>query len=329
MRNIYKMNEIDIKINGRHRISDDGILEFNWSASGFEMNFEAEIINVCFCQNHTDNDVCYMGVYLDGVRIQKFPVVTGTETLMIEDIPSGEHHLKLVKLSEGNKIIKIASVELIGDLPKVLKAPEYPCKFEFLGDSITCGFGDIAERGFGVFRTRDEDVTKTYAYLTAAHFNADIRIEAYSGQGIVRNCNGIVDYPIPHFFSHRLRKCDEVHDFESWIPNVLVINAGTNDNGGKVTDEEFFIGAENFLTHVVKAYPQTQVIWLYGMMGLKYEKVIDAVVKKMNNPKIHFLPVAPISAEKDEVGAIGHPNEKGQKRAAESLIMKINEILSR
>ena len=327
MRKIYKLNEADIKINGRHRFTESGALEINWSASGFEMNFKAERVNVLFVPDYVEDQVCYIGVYLDGGMIQKFPIVSGAETLMVENISSGEHHLKLVKLSEGNRILKIESIELVGDDAELLSKPEYSTRFEFLGDSITCGFGDIAEQDMPVFLTRDEDVTKTYAYLTAEHFNAELRIEAYSGQGIVRNCNGRVDYPIPHFFSHELRRVDEAHDFDSWTPDVVVINAGTNDCGGRVTDDEFHDGAKAFLCHIREVYPKAQIVWIYGMMGLRYEKVIASVVEELCDSNIHFLPVESISREMNEVGAVGHPNEKGQKRAAQALISKISELI--
>ena len=106
-----------------------------------------------------------------------------------------------------------------------------------------------------------------------------------------------------------------------------MINAGTNDNGGRVTDEDFYRESDKFLSRVREVYPDAQIIWLYGMMGLRYKAVLDKVISEKNDPKMHFLPVACITDEADEKGAVGHPNEKGQKRAAKALIEKISSLI--
>lgn len=326
MRKTYTFRDLPIKVNGRHIYTDTGALALNWSASGFEMNFSAERVNINFVPDYRADQPCYLGVFLDGKRLPKFVVTTGAETLMIEDIPAGEHHLRIVKLSEGDRLLKFETLELVGDDPVILPPPEYKLRFEFLGDSITCGYGDIADSGFPVFRTRDEDTTRTYAYLTAARFGADIRVEAVSGQGIVHACSGEVGYRVPEFFEHELRQVRDPHDFSSWTPDVLVINAGTND-GGPTSLEDFEVGADKFLTRVREVYPDTQVIWLYGMMGNKFDGVLDRVIKAKNDPKLHYLPTADTTPEAGEKGAVGHPNEKGQSRVAYELTAFISKLL--
>ena len=70
------------------------------------------------------------------------------------------------------------------------KAPGLAHKIEFIGDSITAGYGvddEVKEHGFS---TATEDVTKTYAYKTAAALQADYSIVAYSGHGIISGYTG-------------------------------------------------------------------------------------------------------------------------------------------
>ena len=142
----------------------------------------------------------------------------------------------------------------------------------------------------------------------------------------MKNCHGEVGYRIPEFFGHELRHVSDPHDFSAWIPDVVVINAGTND-GAFTSLEEFEKGSDEFLTRVREVYPDSEVIWLYGMMGLKFKDVLDRVITAKNDPKLHFLPVNVITDAADEKGAVGHPNEKGQKRAANSLIALISELI--
>ena len=323
MKLTYNFRELPAKILGRHAFTDSGALIVSWSAGGFEFGFEAERIRIQLVPDYSADQPCYLGVFLDGKRVMKFAVTTGAEMIMLEDIGSGEHNLRVVRLSEGDCPLKFESVTLSGDDVKLLPPPEYDLRFEFLGDSITCGYGDIADPSVNCFCTCDEDTTRTYAYLTAEHFGAEIRVEAISGQGIVRNCNGDVDRPIPVFFERGLRNGSEKHDFSSWTPDFVVVNAGTNDAGGRVTDEEFYLGAYLFLSRIRAVYPAAKIVWVYGMMNRKYEKVLGGLISSMNDPKLFFLPLETIYAGENEVGAVGHPNERGQRRAADALIKLI------
>ena len=323
----YDFRELRAKILGRHEITASGALVVSWSAGGFEINFSAERIQIAFVPDYSADQPCYVGVFLDGKRAGKFAVTTGAEMIMLEDIAPGEHTLRVVRLSEGDCALKFESVALSGEDVKLLPPPEYSLRFEFIGDSITCGFGDIVDRSMNAFRTCDEDATRTYAYLTASHFDAEIRVDAISGQGIVRNCNGETGCPIPRFFERELRCDEKKHDFSTWTPDFVVINAGTNDAGGRVTDEEFYLGAYLFISRVRSVYPDTRIIWLYGMMNTKYEKVLAGLIGAMNDPKLHFLPTRTIYSGEDEIGGVGHPNERGQRRAADELIRLIEGII--
>lgn len=327
MRKTYRFSELDAAVHGRHEYTDSGALALSWSASGFEMNFSAERVIIKFVPDYCDDQPCYIALELDGERRQKFAVSTGAEVVMLEDIPAGVHRLSVVKLSEGAFPLKFETLELVGGDCSILPPPEYSLRFEFLGDSITCGFGDIAEPTSPAFLTSEEDATRTYAYLTSRHFGAEIRVEAISGQGIVKNCNGDEGTRIPCFFERELVSSRAPHDFSEWVPQLVVINAGTNDNGGRVSDEDFADGADRFLSRIREVYPKAQIVWLYGMMGLRYDKTLEKVVAEKNDPRIHYLRVEPVSAASGETGTYSHPNEKGQLRAARELIKLVEKLI--
>ncbi|MBR2885665.1 MAG: phospho-sugar mutase, partial [Clostridia bacterium] len=108
-----------------------------------------------------------------------------------------------LKGKEGLEKIKLLMKELtiIGADPLLLDPPSPKSrKIEFFGDSITCGYGVLAEESVTVYNTYEQDSTKAYAFLTAQAFDAELRSECISGQGIICNCDGKVDYEIPKFF---------------------------------------------------------------------------------------------------------------------------------
>lgn len=311
-------------------VYENGALALCWSLSGFEIRFRAERLELHFVPDYKADQPCYVKLVLDGCDERKYAISTGAEVILLENIHDGEHTLRFYRLSEGDRPIKLSKLTLSGDDCAILPAPKpSELRFEFFGDSITCGFGDMAGREDNVFTTYQEDPTRTYAFLTAKAFGADIRVEAISGQGIVKNCNGEVGYRIPEFFGHETRVGREPHDFTRWIPQAVIINAGTNDNGGRVPDEEFRREAGRFIDHIREVYPQAWIFWVYGMMGQRYDAVLGSLFneKSASDKRLRYVPVKPIYDYPDETGAVGHPNEKGQARAAGILIEAINQAL--
>jgi hypothetical protein len=54
-------------------------------------------------------------------------------------------------------------------------------RIEFYGDSITCGYGNIAPTSWEDFSTSTEDGMQTYAFLTAEALDAECTVLAKSG----------------------------------------------------------------------------------------------------------------------------------------------------
>lgn len=73
----------------------------------------------------------------------------------------------------------------------------------------------------------------TYGPLIARAVNADFFVEAWSGKGMVRNYGDpnitSVD-PFPKYYPYTLAtEWTQKWDFYAWVPDVIVINLGTND----------------------------------------------------------------------------------------------------
>lgn len=123
-------------------------------------------------------------------------------------LTEGEHTVRLLKLTEATVgmplLLKAITLEGSG---MWLPPPKLPSRrIEFIGDSITCGFG-VTGQPYAVtgkpgrFLTEEEDVTKTYAGITAAYFGADARYIAASGRGVCHNhTDGGDSLLIPHLF---------------------------------------------------------------------------------------------------------------------------------
>ena len=305
---------------GRISLTDDGIL-CDWSAAGVSVNVTAAWAVFDFAPYRADQPV-YIAVYADGVK--QIHALGGDCCRVVVPMTAGTHTLTVLRLSEGAVPLyctglRLASAET-GDVPALLPPPaNKSCRVVFFGDSITCGFGNTGETT-SPYLTSEQDPTEAYAWRCADLLGADAELVSISGQGIVRNCNGDVDTPIPTFFGWQSRHLRTAHTYPDGA-DIVVINAGTNDCGGRVTFEEFRDGAKAFLLDLRAHYPRAKLVWCYGLMGLYYDGVLRALAEELSDTDAAFtyLPVSPIAGARGEVGAVGHPSVEGDVRGAAEL----------
>lgn len=306
-----------------------GSLALDWSGAGFELSLRCSRAVISFEGTELlpePDQPTYVIVTCDG-RDAKYAISTGKERIILENLEGERHIIRLLRLTEGETGLLVGRLCLDGGTIQINDAPKAKDRrIEFLGDSITCGYGDLSPAGCGDFNYYEEDVTAAYAYKTAQKLDCDGRYVSISGQGIIRNCHGDVGYRIPEFFHHLSRNNRVEMDFARWIPDVVVINAGTNDCGGQVTKTEFEAGARAFIADVRRAYRDAEIVWFYGMMGLQYDGVLRDIELTSGDPKFHYLPIEPIYGFEGEIGANGHPNTAGHDRAAGFLCEFLGEL---
>ncbi len=329
----FDIATLEIRENGNYRILGrqdivDGIPRFTWSNSGIEFCAKCDRLTVYFGEYNADQAVMFK-IYVDGMEI-KTAVKGNGITAVVENLRDRVHKVRIIRISEGSVAAYIDKIEIYGKHPEFSLPPAAKkLKLEFLGDSITCGFGVIASKSKNVFTTHEEDSTKSYAYLTAQALGADIRTECISGQGIVHSCGDNVGIRFIEIFDMIARgkpgyKCD------GYIPDIFVINGGTNDKLSHVTPEEFVKGGIELLTAIRKMYPDTPIIWMYGAMVHVFEESVVKAVQQFNkhDKNTYSLIVKSIYDYKNQTGAVGHPNVNGSIRCAGILKRKIAEILT-
>lgn len=326
-----------LRTEGRVTMTAEGLL-MDWSAAGFTFRFRGNGVTLFFQRFRDMQPICGLAL-LDGVRYP-FASADGTAPLVL-NCETGEHTLTFLRLSEGGvrflcRVIRISSPAgddaPAGAPAPALLAPPAPKtrKLTFFGDSITCGYGNCGDETSGGFLTWEEDPTRGYAYRTAELLDAEAELVCISGQGIVKNCNGDMGNPIPRFWCRQNLSYDTPYDTHRQ-PDAVIINAGTNDCGGRVTHEEFYAGAEAFLRELRRAYPDAEIVWFYGLMGLYYDETLKRLIETLAPELGHltYLPADPIynHAQEGEIGANGHPSVEGAERGARQLSAKLSELL--
>lgn len=330
-----QISERNVRLLGRCCVAEDGVV-FNWTGSGILFRFYGT--DAAVMMEHDEPNLSewmpFLSVRIDGGEPRRVGVENSVLLSLCTNLSCGEHIVSVTKSSEtGTYPLKMKFLQISAkgqQAAKLLPPPELPQRrIEFVGDSITCGFGNLGAAEQTRFLTAEEDGGQSYAGLIAAHFGADSRMICFSGRGIVYNCDGTVDSLIPKFYEKVLANEPDKWDFSKWQPDVVVINAGTNDDGGGYTSaDEMREGTVHFLKQVRKYNPNAQILWCYGLMTIRMEPVIRETVTRAAqiDNKIHYLAFQPIDPAQGEVGACGHPSAKAHQRAADTLIQKLSEI---
>lgn len=318
-------NNPNISIIGRHTVID-GMLACDWSNSGFTFVFSGTGFIVSLGE-YTDSIPAYVVFFVDGKR-QRFAVVNGSEKLVIEGLPFKRHKVTVLRVTEGEIPLLFSTVSIIGPNSEFLNPPhKYPRKIEFIGDSITAGYGVLGLPSDPTYLTYQQDSTYSYAFIAASSLDAEIRTLCISGKGIICNCEGNrEDVRGIEYCDYLTRKGGTVND--GWVPGVVVINLGTNDSGGAVPDEEFTEAAKELILHNRKKYPDAHIIWLYGMMNQPYVSALKNAFRDLipEDKKLHLMITESIYSQEHEVGANGHPNVRANVRVASELTKKIRSI---
>lgn len=314
---------------GRHTYVN-GMPAFCWSNSGLRFIFRGNSITVSFLpfeKSYTH----YMLVKLDRM-VQRFPISTGNEKIIIEGLENKRHDFEILKITEGEGIderVVISSLDIGGVTPELFAPKEKPgaLKLEFVGDSLTAGYGNLGPSTETKFYTYQQDSTRAYAYVCAQLLDAEAHYICFSGKGVYANCHGVKDYEIPTFFTHASRVSREPWDFSKWTPDAVIVNAGTNDFAGGVKGEDFEEAAYQFLKQIRATYPNAFIFWAYGMTQDVAFPYIEQAFKRFGDKRSRFIKLQSMYDFKDEVGANGHPNVKSARRQAKVVAKIIKQEL--
>lgn len=326
---------------GRSVIDSAGELNLFWTNSGLAFCFNgtgatakmksSSITN----QAVTDNNCSYVEVYLDDASevYKTICLNEDKEYVLAEKLSAGEHKIELRKRNEawgGNSLlVNIQSIDITGG--KFLQQPAVAERnIEVIGDSITCGHGNLVTDGAGSFSTGTEDGTDTYAVIAGKKLGAEVSVIARSGIGY---CRGTSTGSMYDYYTKTAALPNNVSDDSEWNftenkKDVVVINLGTNDSNAKVAEEYMKTEAIAFLELVREKNPDATIIWAYGMMGSKGATSIQEAVEQRNqdgDKAVYYLSLTEMDTETEGTGIGNHPTTASHQKNADVLAKFIAE----
>lgn len=204
-----------------------------------------------------------------------------------------------------------------------ISKPAKKTLIEFVGDSITAGF-----KSSDIYSDNNL-VQETYGYLCAEELLCDHTHIARSG---ITLTPGQTNYQARgmselYYYTKWMDQSSKKWDMATYIPDIIVINLGTNDANKKVmvngvpTEEKFKATYKEFITDLRRLYPQTEIFLMECFNGA-FSAGTEAAVNEMNDSgdtKVHFVDTTDwIDSNTGYVDGV-HPNAAGHASAANKL----------
>jgi len=288
----------------------------------------------------------YVSVELDGKYLGRFKIDNNEIkkfTYEVSDKNIKVHTLKIYKATEaamGEVFFDGNGIEAVAFQPKTRK------KIEFIGDSITCGFGnDESGNPCGEGQWYDQhNAYFSYAAILSRNLNADFLLSSVSGFGMYRNWNTEKweENILPDVYPNLYLRTSEKEKFgNEYQPDLVSICLGTNDlseGDGKKERLPFnkykFIGNYiEFIQNIYKKYPNTRIVLLNSPMvsgdnNKLFMECLADIKDFFKNDKNHQpIEIFEFSEMKPK-GCGYHPSAEDDQKMANELLPFFKNLLN-
>ena len=356
----YPFNMLGSLLAFRGRVLQDaesGAAYFNWTGSGFRCAFSGTRLcaKLKAIPGHVEGiELPWIGITVDGgVALEKRIRVEDGEAwyTLYETAHSGVHEINIWKLTENLRgKCALLALETDGNLLKP-ETDNYSFRIEFVGDSITCGYGNEAAHRDDPFRTEEENGYITYAMCASRQLDAEPTCMSVSGISVAVDADGPTPQELPGmedlyaytdapFEQEFLGKdvCTK-WDFATHPKDAVIINLGTNDvNMFKLASsrqrvESFFSEHyTQFLRHIRSCNgPDTFILCTLGPLDYylydQIRGIVRAYQEKSGDRNIACFKYGGVVQWSEGYGAVGHPSAATHRRMGEELAAELRRYL--
>jgi len=358
---------------GRTYWHDDTALYFNWTCAGVSFDFTgtsllAEMVaapgaelemgraNPFAPAAPTERQTWpFVAVFLDGHAepYRQFELTGERALYLVFAAPQPEtHRITIRKMSENPKgKAGLAGFQTDGTIAPATCEPA-KLKLEFIGDSITCGFGNATNDRDRMFYSMEENGWLAHPAVAARILNADLSTICYSGIAVLKWNMRLGDRTMPSMgdlYPYTDRLAEEMlgreNDFQAWDfagnrPDVIVLNLGTNDasiidftNQGLAGQQRFEDEYIDFLKLLrEKNGPQPWIVCALGSMDyFLFDNIRHAVSRleqETGDSRIRCFKYGRMRFM-DGFGGAGHPNLATHQRMGQEIAAFIETLVGR
>ena len=337
---------------------DAGILWFNWSLAGVELCLRGTTLLAELCAlpgEELDRDErtgqtterptwpwCAVVLDSNDVPSAVFEVQGGRcVRLVFHDAADGTHRIRLVKRTENGKgFLGVRGFWAEGELLPISPVSDKK-QIVFIGDSITCGFGNSTTDRNRRFFSADEDAWMAYGAVTSRLLGFEPTFVCSSGICLTRYTGWSHRYCMEDLYDYTDRMFEEktgCHALACWKfdehpADYVVLNLGTNDvNALMQSGESASCYAEayrKFISHLRAVHPGAWIVCALGCMDYYlYPEIVSAIEEyrcTAGDERISCLRYPKIDVA-GPVGACGNPHIVTHLKMADTLADHIRNL---
>ncbi|MDB4944253.1 MAG: Endoglucanase precursor [Labilithrix sp.] len=318
-----------VRVIGRFERSA-GAVRFAWPGSTVTARFKGTAISARL----KDDGKNFFQVIIDGEPKAVLRTAASKDTYVLATgLPDAIHDVALFRRTEA----RLGETVFLGFDPVGTMLPAPPPaerRIEYIGDSITAGYGNEGPNAQCTFNPAEENHYQTYAAITARELRAEHVTIAWSAQTIGQ----MTDYyerAVP-------QRPDSTWDFASWVPQVVVMNIGTNNFATYDPTETRYVRIYSALfDRVRRAYPRAFIVCALGPMltdiyppgkrnltlARKYMAATMEKIRASGETNFQFVEF-PEQNHANGLGCGFHPSLKTHKLMAEKLAPIIREKMA-
>ena len=335
-KDLFHPTDTNIKYIGRIEDSDPNFIKFSYPGVQIRTGFTGTSLEM-MCKLHSG----YFMAEIDGGEPFKISFIGNTVTNLARDLSDGTHQAVITYIGEGYENVPEFHGFFV-DKGKTL-APAAPLpkhKIEFIGNSITCGYGIEANSEAEHYEEKTANFYYTYAARTARNLDAQAVVVARSGIGVYRSYNGPktgdkvnmnTEYPYTLLYNDK-----HPWDFSRYTPELVCINLGTNDTSTQGADSTLLVNGFKNLYHQVRShYPQAKIVLLCGCMmsGEQLRSAKEALdttlsyAQQQGDKEVYRFDFTPHDGSLG-YGADWHPSMRQHEKMANELTPYLKKLMN-
>jgi lysophospholipase L1-like esterase len=307
---------------------------FSWSGTGFVAQFSGTSLDA---QIGVSGAATIFKAVVDGTPQAPFTSSGSQGTYHVATgLPAGVHTVELYRQTEGAQgESQLLGLTVDGGAGALMDPPPGAARLiEVIGDSITCGYGDLGTLSDSECYST-ESHWDTYEAVAGRALGAEVSTIAASGRGVIRNYAGDTGGTMPMIYPQALANLTTPRwDFHV-EPQAVIINLGTNDiSNGKGDPGMPFEDTYVALLSTIRAeYPHAYVICTVapllngGDLTTIAEHIQAAVTARhtAGDANVEYFAIA--AQTSDKFACQYHPNVAENKIMADLLTAELKAKL--
>ena len=314
------------------------VASFNFPGTTIQAAFEGTSLKMV-CRPMTG----YFMAQVDGCEPFKvgFNAERDSVVTVATALPKGIHQVKVMYVIEGLFRNPEFKGFVLDKGCKLVEAPALPeRKIEFIGNSITCGYGVESIEMTDPFEDETENHWLTYANIVSDSLKAQHTSISRSGIGVYRNFDGPKSGSaenMPWQYEYTLfNKHNEKWNFAKYQPQLVCINLGTNDLSTNNYDIQLYEkNYRMFLKTVRTKYPNAKIVLITGpMLGEKesgeQRTVLNRICKEANKKGDKEIYRFDFTFQTGDLGygASWHPSKLQHRKMASELLPFLRKLMN-